>query len=230
MATSAILFLITSGWLATMCVCFFILSTLLGCLWDGQDCQSFSILSLFLCPSYWHPGGSCHWNAFNSFTVWGVFRNIITGWPASSSIFHASFLCRKSLTGGGRRPSWQPPRTFLPKEQKRQAGRSFPVRGRVTAQLTRASRKPFSAGHRSSESLTSHPPHWGVKAQPCGLSNILFYFHHQSIFLSILITFSLLMEVFFYFRAWGSWGRWLRWNATQPAWSERDSRSWSWPW
>ena len=103
--------------------------------------------------------GSHYQSSFKHFAIYVFFRNNIIGQPASSSIFHTSFLCRKTLTGGGRRPSWQPPRIPPPREQRQLVGRSFPVRGRVTAQLARALRRPFLARHGSSTSLRScsHP-------------------------------------------------------------------------
>ena len=80
--------------------------------------------------------------------------------PAGSSITHTSFLCRMLLTSRGRTPLWQPPRISLPRE-KRRFVRSFPVRGRVAAWLTRTLRRPFLVGHGSSMTLMSCFPSLG---------------------------------------------------------------------
>ena len=58
------------------------------------------------------------------------------------------------------------------KEEEGKVGRSFPVRGRVTVQFARTSRRPFLASHRFLKTLTSCSHHQGMVAPPHGLSNI----------------------------------------------------------
>ena len=147
-------------------MCLFFFSHFKHCIWTSSQWSGWPVLLnplslpiFFLLAPNEFLGGSNHQISLQKICSIYIFffRNIITGWPTSSSISCTSFLCRKLLTGW-RRPLWQPPRTSPPREKRRLVGRSFPVRGRATAWLTRASRKPFLAGHRSSMTLTSHCP------------------------------------------------------------------------
>ena len=157
MATSAIPFLITSGQPAGKCACFFILSTVFRHPQDSWGGQFFSILFLFPFSFPLPPTSSL-------------------GQPASSSISHTSFLYRKPLIAGGRRPSWQPPMTSQPREKGRLVGRSFPVRGgwqpsspELWGGLSLLVMDPWRL-------WWATPPHWGMEVPPHSFGNIFFKF------------------------------------------------------
>ena len=139
----------------------------------------------------------------------------LAGQPARGLLalfnYHKSFHFRKPSTSSGKNPrGWkQPPGTSQPKTRMG-TRRSFPVRGNLAAWLTRTSRRLCLDGLRSSQTLVSHPPHWGASTTSYCFGNIFlsiqtFSFnvlpHSLSNFYLILTFFRILINFSFSFFA-----------------------------
>ena len=167
MAISAAPFLVANGWLPGKWAYFFILSAVFNHLldgWGGQPIATFLTIQFLpsgflLNPLMAQIKGLPIDAPFKLFAInnfpWRT--DFLTSQLVGFSMSYNSFNFRKASTSGGRKLSRQLPGASHPKRWIR-AGRSLPVRGMVSAQLIRPLRSPCLAGHRSSNTLVSHPP------------------------------------------------------------------------
>ena len=155
------LFKVASPALCLWCAYFSILSTVFWCLWEAGPLQPVQLSSFLPSDPNWPCRDSGQQDTFR-YPVKGfvipLFLNEhnhwLAGWPAFPYPILPFFAGSHQQEVGGDLHSCfaGPP---LLRKKRRLAGRKFPVRGMVTAQLIRALRRPSLAGHGSLKTLTS---------------------------------------------------------------------------